>query len=102
MLRRKLEQCQKGAKDITGNKACHILYGVGTQSMALGMKNFDAIVFLQQVKNGSPMTLKDIAAAFCIIVLDKSGDGGDKIARIDCHNSKPEDLPAKRVSSIQR
>ena len=55
--------------------------------MALGMSNFDAIVFLQQFNNGYPMTIKDMAAAFYVVDPGKKGDGGDKIATIECHNS---------------
>ena len=52
------------------------------------MSNFDAVIFLQQFNLGYPMTIKDMAAAFYVIDPDKKGDGGDKIATIDCHNSK--------------
>ena len=54
----------------------------------MGFDNFDAIVFLQQFNNGYPMTIKDMAAVFYVIDPTKNGDGNDKIATIDCHNSK--------------
>lgn len=34
------------------------------------------------------MTIKDMAAAFYVIDPDKPGDGSDKVATINCHNSK--------------
>ena len=66
--------------------------------MALGFNNFDAIVFLQQFNNGYPITIKDMAAAFYVIDPDKKGDGGDKIATIECHNSKG--VPAGKAGIV--
>ena len=71
-----------------GNKDCQALYGAGTLSLALGFNNFDAIIFLQQFNDGYPMTIKDMAAAFHVIDPEKTDDGKDKIATIDCHNKK--------------
>ncbi len=66
--------------------------------MAMGMNNFDAIVFLQQFNNGYPMTIRDIAAAFYVVDPNKKGDGGDKIATIECHNTKG--TPAGRAGVL--
>ena len=55
--------------------------------MALGMNNFDAIVFLQQFNAGHAMTIKEMAQAFYVVDEKKAGDGDDKIATIVCHNS---------------
>ena len=41
------------------------------------------------------MTIKDMAAAFYVIDPNKKGDGDDKIATIDCHNSKGADVGGK-------
>ena len=71
-----------------GNKDCQALYGAGTLATVFGMNNFDAMVFLQQFNDGYPMTIKDMAAAFYVIENEKKGDGGDKIATINCHNFK--------------
>ena len=60
--------------------------------MALGMDNFDSVVFLQQFNKGYPMTIKDMTAAFYVTDPNKKGDGSDKIATIDCHNSKPANV----------
>jgi hypothetical protein len=56
--------------------------------MAMGMNNFDAIVFLQQFNDGYAITIKDMAAAFYVVDPEKQDDGSDKIATIVCHNSK--------------
>ena len=69
-----------------GNKDCQALYGAGTLSMALGFNNFDSIAFLTHFNDGYAMTIKDMAAAFYVVDGTKSGDGGDKIATITCHN----------------
>ena len=92
------EQCQKGTKDTPGNPDCQALYGAGTLSSVLGFNNFDAIVFLQQFNQGYPMSIKDMAAAFYVIDPTKKGDGGDKIATIDCHNKRG--TPAGRAGVI--
>jgi len=63
--------------------------------MALGMNNFDAIVFLQQFNYGYPMTIEDMAAQFYVIDPIKDGDGNDKIATIDCHNKKGANVGGK-------
>ena len=81
-----LEQCQKGTKDIPGNKDCQALYGPGTLSMVLGVNNFDAIVFLQHFNDGYAMTIPDMARSFYVIDPNKQGDGDDKPAVIECHN----------------
>jgi hypothetical protein len=57
--------------------------------MALGLNNFDSIVFLEQFNNGYPMTIKDMAANFYVVNEHKKGDGADKLATITCHNTAP-------------
>jgi len=57
--------------------------------MALGMNNFDSIVFLEQFNDGYPMTIKDMAANFYVVDENKKGDGADKLATITCHNTAP-------------
>lgn len=52
------------------------------------MSHFDSIVFLQQFNDGYPMTIEDMAAAFYVEDPGKKGDGDDKIATIECHNSQ--------------
>ncbi|KAL9602195.1 MAG: hypothetical protein Q9179_002621 [Wetmoreana sp. 5 TL-2023] len=92
------EQCQKGTADVPGNPDCQALYGAGTLSMALGFNNFDAIIFLQQFNDGYAMTIKDMAAAFYVVDPDKEGDGSDKIATIECNNSKG--VPGGRAGTV--
>lgn len=66
----------------------------------MGMNNFDAIIFLQQFNKGHAITIRDMAAAFYVVDPGKNGDGDDKIATIDCHNSNGTNLPANRVGNI--
>jgi len=79
----------QGTKDVPGNKDCQALYGAGTLSMAMGMNNFDAIVFLTQ---GYAMSIKDMVAAFYVVDDTKLNDGADQIATIECHNKKGKAL----------
>ena len=79
---------KQSTKDVRGNKDCQALYSAGTLSIAIGLKNFDAIIFLQPFNDGYPITIKDMAAAFYVVDPEKQGDGGDKIATIECQNSK--------------
>ena len=55
--------------------------------MAMGMDNFDAIVFLTQFNQGYAMSIPEIAAAFYVVDETKPGDGSDKMATITCHNN---------------
>ena len=84
----RIEQCQKGTKDMPGNPDCQAGYGTGALALALMLSNFVATVFLQQFNNGFPMTIKEMAAAFYVTDSDKKGDGNDKMAIINCHNNK--------------
>jgi hypothetical protein len=53
--------------------------------MALGMSNFDTIVFLTQFNAGYAMTIPEMAKNFYIIDENKKGDGADQMATISCH-----------------
>ena len=66
--------------------------------MAMGMNNFDAIVFLTQFNQGYAMTIKAMAAEFYVVDDTKRGDGADKIATIECHNNKG--VPAGRAGIV--
>lgn len=44
------------------------------------------------------MTIKDMVAAFYVIDPTKSGDGGEKIAAIHCHNRRG--VPAGRAGIV--
>ena len=56
--------------------------------MAMGLDNFDAIVFLTQFNQGYAMSIPEIAGAFYVVDETKPGDGSDKMATITCHNKK--------------
>lgn len=56
--------------------------------MALGMNNFDSIVFLINFNSGYAMSIPDMANSFYVIDESKPGDGSDKVATITCHNNK--------------
>ena len=56
--------------------------------MALGMNNFDSIVFLINFNSGYAMSIPDMANSFYVIDESKPGDGSDKLATITCHNNK--------------
>ena len=60
--------------------------------MAMGMNNFDAIVFLTQFNLGYAMSIKDMVAAFYVVDDTKPNDGADQIATIECHNKKGKAL----------
>jgi len=81
----RLENCRKGDGNNPGNKDCQIVYGAGTLSMALGMSNFDTIVFLTHFNIGMHMTIPEIAKGFYVVDENKKGDGADKMATISCH-----------------
>ena len=66
--------------------------------MALGMDNFDAIVFLTQFNQGYAMSIPEIAAAFYVVNETLPGDGSDKMATITCHNNKG--IPAGRAGIV--
>ena len=66
--------------------------------MAMGMNNFDSIVFLTQFNRGYAMSIPEMAAAFYVVDETKPGDGGDKMATITCHNNKG--TPAGRAGII--
>lgn len=53
--------------------------------MALGMSNFDTIVFLTHFNDGYAMSTAEIAKAFYVVDETKDGDGSDKMATITCH-----------------
>ena len=82
------EKCKEGTKDLPGNKDCQTVMTSGVLSFALSMTNFDAIVFLEQYNEGSPMTVPEIASQWYVIDPLKEKDGSDKIAVIDCHNEQ--------------
>ncbi|KAK4697792.1 COMPASS component SWD3, partial [Lecanoromycetidae sp. Uapishka_2] len=92
------EQCQQGTADVPGNPNCQALYGAGTLSLAMGMNNFDAIVFLTQFNQGYAMSIKDMAAAYYVVDETKPGDGSDKIATITCNNNKG--IPAGKAGIV--
>lgn len=66
--------------------------------MALGMNNFDSIVFLTNFNDGYAMSIPDIAKKFYVIDEKKNGDGVDKVATITCHNEKG--VPGGRAGII--
>ena len=80
-----------------GDKSCQVLYGPGTIAFALGMENYDAVVFLLKFNQGYPMSIPNIAKAFTMLDAPPSGDsiqttviGGslaaNAVASIECNN----------------
>lgn len=53
--------------------------------MALGMSNFDTIVFLTQFNKGFAMTIPELAKSFYVVDENRKGDGADEMATISCH-----------------
>ena len=66
--------------------------------MAMGMDNFDSIVFLTQFNQGYAMSIPEMAKAFYVVDETKQGDGADKMATITCHNNKG--TPAGRAGIV--
>jgi hypothetical protein len=66
--------------------------------MAMGMNNFDSIVFLTQFNQGYAMSIPEMAKNFYVVDETKQGNGSDKMATITCHN-KPG-TPAGRAGTI--